>query len=96
MTEQIQIPYNDIFFYGVYLQSREPEAVSKDIFANIIMRYLRTLEPVQNRLYRTVGKDRYEYSYSFIPSKRLSWRVIKNRRVIEDIEYLSDGKYWLN
>lgn len=96
MTEQIQIPYNDIFFYGVYLQSREPEDVSKDIFANIIMRYLRTLEPVQNRLYRTVGKDRYEYSYSFIPSKRLSWRVIKNRRVIEDIEYLSDGKYCLN
>ncbi len=96
MTEQIQIPYNDIFFYGVYLQSREHEDVSRDIFANIIMRYLRTLEPVRNRLYRTVGNDKYEYSYSFIPSKPLSWRVIKNRRVIEDIEYLSDGKYCLN
>ncbi len=96
MTEQIQIPYNDIFFYGVYLQSRESDDVRKDIFSNIIMRYLRSLEPVQNRLYRTVGKDKYEYSYSFIPSKPLSWRVIKNRRVVEDIEYLSGGKYCLN
>ncbi len=96
MTEQITIPYNDVFFYGVNLKSRENSQVKNDVYANIIMRYLRTLEPVSNRLYRGYGNDKYEYSYSFVPSKPLSWRVIKNRRVIEEIEYLSDGKYCLN
>ncbi len=91
-----KIPYNDIFFYGLSLKNRDASDVRSDIFANILMKYLRTLKPVSNRLFRTADDFRYEYNYSFIPSKPLSWRVIKNRRVIEEIEYLSDGKYCLN
>ncbi len=96
MTENITIPYNDVFFYGVSLNTRETGDIKNDIYANIIMRYLRSLSPVTNRLYRVADGNKYEYNYSFIPSQPLSWRVIKNRRIIEEIEYLSDGKYCLN
>lgn len=96
MTDFIRIPYNDVFFYGVTLRNREDGSVEGDIFSNIIMRYLRTLTPVTNRLYRTAEGNRYEYSYSFIPTRPLSWRVIKNRSIIEDIEQLSEGKYCLS
>ncbi len=96
MVNNISIPYNDVFFYGISLRSRDIADVRSDVFANILMKYLMSLKPVSNKLYRVAEGDRYEYSYSFIPSKQLSWRVIKNRRVIEDIEHLSDGKYCLN
>lgn len=96
MTENITIPYNDVFFYGVTLNTRETNDIKNDIYANIIMRYLRSLSPVANRLYRVAEGNKYEYNYSFVPSQPLSWRVIKNRRIIEEIEYLSDGKYCLN
>ena len=96
MDEKIIIPYNDVFFYGLSLRSRDVSDVRGDIFSNIFMKYLRTLKPVSNRLYRSSDNAKFEYSYSFVPTKPLSWRVIKNRRVIEDIEYLSDGKYCLN
>lgn len=96
MTEKIKIPFNDVFFYGISLRARDVADVRSDIFANILMRYLRTLKPVSSKLYRTSDGNKYEYSYSFIPSKPLMWRVIKNRHIIEDIEQLSDGKYCLN
>ncbi len=96
MSDIIRIPFNDVFFYGVSLRSREDSSPQSDVFSNIIMRYLRTLEPVTNRLYRTADGNRYEYSYSFVPTRPISWRVIKNKRVIEDIEQLSDGKYCLS
>ena len=96
MTEKIKIPFNDVFFYGLSLNSRDVTDVRADIFANILMRYLRTLKPVSNKLYRNADGNRFEYSYSFIPTKPLSWRVIKNRRIVEEIEQLSDGKYCLN
>ena len=95
MTENIKIPFNDVYFYGVSLSSRDTD-IRTDIFANILMRYLRTLKPVSSKLYRTAEGIKYEYSYSFIPTKPLSWRVIKNRRIVEEIEQLSDGKYCLN
>ncbi len=96
MTDNIKIPFNDVFFYGVSLKSRDINDIRADIFSNILMRYLRTLKPVSSKLYRTAENSKYEYSYSFVPSKPLYWRVIKNRRVIEEIEQLSDGKYCLN
>ncbi|MBQ4105360.1 MAG: hypothetical protein IJC86_03115 [Clostridia bacterium] len=96
MTEKVVIPYNDVFFYGLALRDRENPDVRQDIFANILMRYLRTLVPASNRLYRTTKNSKYEYSYSFIPTKPLRWRVIKNRRIVQDIEQLSDGKYCVN
>ncbi len=94
--DNIKIPFSDIFFYGLSYKNRDISDVRSDIFSNILMKYLRTLKPVSNRLYRTTDDAHYEYNYSFIPSKPLSWRVIKNRRIIEEIEYLSDGKYCLN
>ncbi len=96
MNDKIKLPFNDVFFYGVSLNSRDVSDVRTDIFANILMRYLRTLKPVSSRLYRTADGNKYEYNYSFIPTKPLSWRVIRNRRIIEEIEQLSDGKYCLN
>lgn len=96
MTENIKIPFNDVFFYGVSLKSRDVTDIRNDIFSNILMRYLRTLKPVSSKLYRTAESNKFEYSYSFVPTKPLSWRVIKNRRVVEDIEQLSDGKYCLS
>lgn len=95
MTEYIKIPFNDVFFYGLSLKSRETADVRNDIFANILMRYLRTLSPAHNRLYRVSNGNKYEYNYSFIPSRPLSWRVLKNRRIIEEIEQMSGGKYCL-
>lgn len=92
----ITIPYNDVFFYGLTMKSRDIGDVRGDVFSNILMRYLTSLQPVSNRLYRVADNAKYEYSYSFVPSKPINWRVIKNRRVIEDIEQLSDGKYCLN
>ncbi len=96
MNDKIKLPFNDVFFYGVSLNSRDVSDIRTDIFANILMRYLRTLKPVSSKLYRTADGNKYEYNYAFIPSKPLSWRVIKNRRIIEEIEQLSDGKYCLN
>ncbi len=96
MANKIAIPFNDVFFYGISLRSRDASDVKSDIFANILMKYLMSLKPVSNKLYRVTDNAKYEYSYTFVPSKPLSWRVIKNRRVIEDIEPLSDGKYCLN
>lgn len=95
MNKNIVIPKNDVFFYGISLNSRDTD-VSSDIFSNIIMKYLTTLKPVTGKLYRSADNAKYEYSYTFVPSKPLSWRVIKNRSVIEDIERMSDGKYCLN
>lgn len=96
MDNKITIPYNDVFFYGLSLKNRDASDVQGDIFSNIFMKYLKSLRPVSNKLYRRVDNIKFEYCYAFIPTKPLSWRVIKNRRVIEDIEYLSDGKYCLN
>lgn len=96
MNKNIDIPMNDVFFYGISLRSRDVSDVRSDIFSNILMRYLTSLKPVSNKLYRTADNSKYEYSYTFVPSKPLSWRVIKNRRIIEEIEQLSDGKYCLN
>jgi len=93
---EITIPYNDVFFYGLSMRSRDIADIRGDIFSNILMKYLSSLKPVTNRLYRTADDDRYEYSYSFVPTKPISWRVIKNRRIIEDVENLSDGKYCLS
>lgn len=96
MTENTLIHFNDVFFYGLILHEREVEDIRSDIFASVLMRYLRSLEPVSRKLYRKSGDDKYEYNYSFIPTKPLYWRVIKNRRIIEEVEQLSDGKYCLN
>lgn len=96
MADKIAIPYNDVFFYGISLRSRDASDVKSDIFANIMMKYLMSLKPVSNKLYRVTDNAKYEYSYTFAPSKPLSWRVIKNRRVVEDIERLTEGKYCLN
>ena len=96
MTDKIKIPFNDIFFYGISLNSRDVTDVRTDIFANILMRYLRTLKPVSSKLYRSADGNKFEYTYSFVPGKPLSWRVIKNRHIIEEIEQLSEGKYCLN
>lgn len=96
MKDDFVIPYNDVCFYGLSLRDRENSDVRYDIYANILKRYMNTLRPVSNRLYRATKNNKYEYNYSFIPSKPFSWRVIKNKRIIEDIEYLSDGKYCLN
>lgn len=95
MNKNIVIPKNDVFFYGISLNARDAD-VRGDIFSNIIMKYLTTLKPVSSKLYRNTDNAKYEYSYTFVPSKPLSWRVIKNRRVVEDIENLTDGKYCLN
>lgn len=96
MNDKIKLPFNDVFFYGVSLYCRDISDIRTDIFAIILMKYLRTLKPVSSRLYRTADGNKYEYSYSFIPTKPLNWRVIKNKRIIEEIEQLSDGKYCLN
>ncbi len=96
MNKNIVIPKNDVFFYGLSLRSRDVSDVRNDIFSNILMKYLTSLRPVSSRLYRTADNAKYEYNYTFVPSKPLSWRVIKNRRIVEDIEQLSDGKYCLN
>lgn len=96
MADNIKIPYNDVFFYGLSMKSRDVSDVRGDIYSNILMKYLTSLKPVTNRLYRSADNAKYEYSYSFVPTKPISWRVIKNRRVVEDIEQLSDGKYCLN
>lgn len=95
MNNNIVIPKNDIFFYGISLNSRDSD-IRSDIFSNIIMKYLTTLKPVTGKLYRSADNAKYEYSYTFVPSKPISWRVIKNRSIIEDIERLTDGKYCLN
>lgn len=92
----ISIPYNDVFFYGLSMKSRDISDVRGDIFSNILMKYLTSLKPVSSRLYRVADNAKFEYSYSFVPSKPISWRVIKNRRVIEDVEQMSDGKFCLN
>lgn len=92
----ISIPYNDVFFYGLSMKSRDINDVRGDIFSNILMKYLTSLKPVSGRLYRVADNSKYEYSYSFIPSKPISWRVIKNRRVIEDVEKMTEGKFCLN
>ncbi|MDO5124412.1 MAG: hypothetical protein Q4D44_07105 [Eubacteriales bacterium] len=96
MTDKIAIPYNDVFFYSIYLNEKDSGEVKNDIFGNIFMRYLSTLQPISNRLFRITGGDKYEYSFSFISTRPLSWRVIKNRRVIEDLEYLTEDKFYLN
>ena len=96
MGDNIKIPYNDVFFYGLSMRSRDVSDIKGDIFSNILMKYLRSLKPVTNRLYRSADNLKYEYSYSFVPSKPISWRVIRNRRVVEEVEQLTDGKYCLN
>ena len=96
MKGKSSIIFSDIFFYGLSLRSKDTTDVRSDIFANILKKYLTSLKPVSNKLYRASDNEKYEYSYTFAPSKPLSWRVIRNRRVVEDIEQLSDGKYCLN
>ena len=92
----IAIPFNDVFFYGLTMRSRDSFDIRSDIFSNILMRYLTSLKPVKNRLYRVADNCRYEYNYSFVPTKTINWRVLKNSRVVEDVEQMSDGKYCLN
>lgn len=96
MKTNLSLIYSDLSFYGVSLRAKDSSDVRSDIFANILKKYHVSLKPVSNKLYRVSENAKYEYSYTFEPSRPLSWRVIRNRRVVEDIEQLSSGKYCLN
>lgn len=86
----------NLFFYGVSFTQYDNTDASCDIITNIRRRFLLSLKPASNKLYRSAAENNYVYSYNFTSDRPLQWKVTKNRKVIEEIEQLLSGKYCIN
>lgn len=87
---------NNLFFYGVSFAEYDSVDVSRDIITNIRMRFLVSGKSASNKLYRSSGDDSFVYSYNFTNNRPLQWRVVKNKRTVEEIEHLFSEKYCIN
>ena len=86
----------NIFFYGVSYTEYDSVEVSRDIITNIRKRFLVTRKPASNKLYRSAQGEDYVYTYNFSFQRPLQWKVLKNKKVTEQIEYLLLGKYCIS
>lgn len=86
----------NIFFYGVSYTEYDSVEVSRDIITNIRKRFLVTRKPASNKLYRSAQGEDYVYTYNFSFQRPLQWKVLKNKKVTEQIEYLLSGKYCIS
>lgn len=86
----------NLFFYGVSFTDYDSVEVSRDIITNIRRRFLVTRKPATNKLYRSANGDNFVYTYNFSFQRPLQWKVMKNKRVTEQIEYLLSGKYCIS
>lgn len=86
----------NLFFYGVSFVNYDSTDVTLDIITNIRKRFLVTKKPASNKLYRSANGESFVYSYNFSFERPLQWRVLKNKRVVEEIESLLSGKYCIN
>lgn len=86
----------NLFFYGVSFVNYDTLDVTNDIITNIRKRFLVTKKPASNKLYRSANGESYVYSYNFSFDRPLQWRVLRNKRVMEEIEILLSGKYCIN
>lgn len=96
MADKQNTKLNNLFFYGVSFAAHDTVDVSRDIITNIRRRFLVTRKPASNKLYRSAQGENFVYSYNFSMERPLQWRVSRNKRVVEEIEYLSSGKYCIN
>lgn len=96
MTDRQDGMLNNLYFYGVSFSRYDTLDVTDDIITNIRRRFLLTSKPASNKLYRFADGQSFVYSYSFSSQRPLQWKVTKNRRTIEEIEYLLSGKYCIN
>lgn len=96
MNDTNKTKLNNLLFYGISYGEYDTQDVSADIITNIRMRFLVSQKPASNKLYRKSEGVTYVYSYNFSPNKPLQWKVLKNRRVSEEIEQLLSGKYCIN
>ena len=86
----------NLFFYGVSFVNYDSTDVTYDIITNIRKRFLVTKKPASNKLYRSANGENYVYSYNFSFERPLQWRVLRNKRIVEEIDSLLDGKYCIN
>ena len=86
----------NLFFYGVSFVNYDTTDITTDIITNIRKRFLVTKKPASNKLYRSANGESFVYSYNFSFERPLQWRVLKNKRVVEEIENLLSGKYCIN
>ncbi len=86
----------NLFFYGVSFVNYDTTDVTCDIITNIRRRFLITKKPASNKLYRSANGESFVYSYNFSFERPLQWRVLRNKRVVEEIENLLSNKYCIN
>lgn len=96
MADKQKNKLSNLFFYGVSFADYDAIDVSRDIITNIRRRFLVTKKPASNKLYRSAQGDNFVYSYNFSFDRPLQWRVSRNKKVIEEIEYLLSGKYCIS
>lgn len=96
MADTNKAKLNNLLFYGVSYGEYDTQDVNTDIITNIRKRFLVSQKPASNKLYRSAEGVNYVYSYNFNLNRPLQWKVLKNRRVCEEIVQLLSGKYCIN
>lgn len=96
MADKQNIKLNNLFFFGVSFVNYDTTDVTCDIITNIRRRFLISKKPASNKLYRSANGESFVYSYNFSLQHPLQWRVLKNKRVVEEIEHLLSNKYCIN
>lgn len=96
MAENNSKKLKNLFFFGVSFVNYDSTDVTHDIITNIRRRFLVTKKPASNKLYRTANGENFVYSYNFSLERPLQWRVSRNKKVMEEIEYLPSNKYCIN
>lgn len=86
----------NLYIYGVSYSLYDTIEISSDIITNIRMRFLQSQKSASNKLYRSAKGENLVYSYNFTVNKPLQWKVLRNRKVVEEIEQLSSDKYCVN
>lgn len=86
----------NLFFYGVSFVNYDTTDVTCDIITNIRRRFLISKKPASNKLYRSANGESFVYSYNFSFERPLQWRVLRNKKVLEEIEQLLSNKYCIN
>ncbi len=96
MADKNNCELKNLFFFGISCENYDSTDVTLDIITNIRRRFLITKKSATNKLYRSAQGESYVYSYNFSLDRPLQWRVSKNKKVVEEIEQLTAGKYCIN
>ena len=87
---------NKINYYGVSVVGFDDLSVSSDVLSNLRRIFLTRGTEQKNKITQKIGNDVYKYNYFFKKDTTIKWKVEKNKRLYQSVNYFPHDDYTID